>query len=268
MAKRKLAAILVSLSLLVAIPTQAQTVKPQAQPIPLQLKMDNQVVHLMEPLQSYHQRTMISLNDLATLVHGTTSKSNGIFTLTVNSTEIDFDPKSNEIRLGGRGSAWTKIDQGAVQVSGSTVLVPLRFVFENLGYKVAFDQTTRMISIEPKGELDVFKSVKLEELTADEKEFVEENRRVEGIHQKGDLIVIARGEVPNPGHGIEFVEQKGGWEQVSLYVELTKPEPGKMYPQVISYPYLVGKMKLAPYTTVTVVNSKDRTVLFQNKKTK
>lgn len=271
MSKRKLIAVLMSLSLLTAIPVQAQSVQPQAVTQQLKLKLNGQYVQVKAPLQSFKQRTLISLDDLAKLVNGKIGKDNQVYTLTVNTTVFAFDPYSNEIRLGGHGAPWTKVDQGPIQVSRTTLFVPLRVVLEKLGFKVKYDPNTRTIfvsSVEEKGEVDVFKEFKLEELKADEKKFVEEKRRIKGVHQQGDLVVIALGEMPNPGYGIKFVRQLGSWEQVRLFVELTKPEPGKMYPQVISYPYLVGKIKLAPYTTLTVVNESDNMALFDNKDTK
>lgn len=258
MFKRKIAVILASICLFTAIPVQAQTNQ-------VTLKMANQIVNLQQPLQTVNHRTMISLDDLAALVHGKIGKENQIFTLTVNSSVIGFDPHSNEIRIGQHGAPWTKVDQGAIEVSRTSLFVPLRLVLEQLGFQVTYEPATHTVSIDQSGELDVFREVKLEELTAEEKKFVEDNRRIQGVHQLGDLVVIARGEVPNPGHGIQFVKQLGSWEQVRLFVELTRPEPDKMYPQVISYPYLVGKIKLAPYTTLTIVDANTNTILFQNK---
>ncbi|MDD4237921.1 MAG: stalk domain-containing protein [Desulfotomaculaceae bacterium] len=105
-------------------------------------------------------------------------------------------------------------------------------------------------------ELDdqIFTMLPMSSLNDEQKTFFEEVKNVKGVHQQGDLYVIALGDQPNPGYGIEFVKTTLSWEQATVYVRLTKPEPGKMYAQVISYPCLVGKVKLPPYTTISFVD--------------
>lgn len=242
---KKIAALLLCLSLLAIVPAQAQ---PQPTLI---LKKADQQVQLTHPLKTINNRTMISISDAAKLVKGTVGKEKQIVTLTVGSTVFGFDTSTPQIRI---GSTWTKVEQGAI-LENSTVFIPLRWVMEQLAFTVGFDNRTRTISIDQEGELDVFRLIELSSLTDEEKKFVEEKRKTRGVHQQGELVVIALGSVPNPGYGIQFDKQVGSWEQVKVYVKLTTPKPGQMYPQVISYPYLVGKIKLAPYTTLSVIDS-------------
>ena len=69
------------------------------------------------------------------------------------------------------------------------------------------------------------------------------------------MYVIAAGWQPNPGYRIEIVKTETSWEQVTVYVRVTKPNPGDKQIQVISYPYIIGKMNLAPYTSLRFVDA-------------
>ncbi len=251
MFQRKAAAIVLGLSLLMAIPAHAET--------SLNLRMDNRSVQLSAPLQSMNNRTMILLDDLASMLHGTVKQDNRIVTLSVGSTQFGFHPDSPEIRL---GNSWVKVDQGACLIK-NRVYVPLRWVLEHLAFQVNFDTKTRTVLVKGEQDMDEFRPVKLDDLTEAEKQFVLEKRRIKGVHRMGDLVVIARGEVPNPGYGIELAKQSVSWEQVRIFVKLTRPEPGQIYPQVISYPYLAGKINLAPYTTLQVLDADTEKALFQ-----
>lgn len=104
------------------------------------------------------------------------------------------------------------------------------------------------------GERNVFVPVQESTLSGEEKAFIEEVKRTKGIHRKGALCVIALGAQPNPGYGLEIVKTEMSWEQAKVYVKLTRPEPGKMYATVISYPYLVGRVNLPKYTTISFLN--------------
>lgn len=100
----------------------------------------------------------------------------------------------------------------------------------------------------------IFTPVSNSALSIEQKTFIEKVRKTKGVHQEGDLYVIALGEQPNPGYGLEIEKTEMSWEQATVYVKLTKPEPDKMYAAVISYPYLAGKVTLPKYTTIRFVN--------------
>ncbi|MGC5327327.1 stalk domain-containing protein [Brevibacillus sp. SYSU BS000544] len=250
---KKIAALLLCLGMLTAviIPAQAQTT--------MNLQMGGKYVQLTKSLKKINNRTMISIDDAAKLLFGTVKKQNKVVTLTVGSVEFGFDTSAPQIR---KNSTWIKVDQGAILDNG-TVYIPLRWVLEQLSFTVGFNAQTQTITVNSQGKPDEFHLLEMSSLNSDEKKFIEEVRKTRGVHQQGELVVIALGSVPNPGYGIEFDKQKGSWEQVRIFVKLTNPQPGQMYPQVISYPYLVGKIKLAPYTTIEVVDSDTRKTLFQ-----
>lgn len=97
-----------------------------------------------------------------------------------------------------------------------------------------------------------FELVNEENLTDLEKVFVEYAKKNKGVYQFGSLYVIALGAQPNPGYGVKLEKQVQTFEQLHLYVKQTVPEQGMVYPNVISYPYIVGKLYLPPYTTLSV----------------
>jgi len=57
-------------------------------------------------------------------------------------------------------------------------------------------------------------------------------------------VLVARGEVPHPGHGVHIdgisYQKNGESILVQVQASYTKPDPDKMYPQVISYPVAVA----------------------------
>lgn len=97
-----------------------------------------------------------------------------------------------------------------------------------------------------------------------EKEFIEYAKKNKGVHQYGSLYVIALGAQPNPGYGLEFKEQKQTLEQLLLYVEKKYPKLEVAYPAVISYPYIVGRLDIPPYTTLSVLDSNSKKALFES----
>lgn len=97
-----------------------------------------------------------------------------------------------------------------------------------------------------------FELVKEQDLTTLEKIFVEYAKKNKGIYKYGTLYVIALGEQPNPGYGLRLEKQVQTWEQLHLYVKKTVPQEGIVYPAVVTYPYIAGRVNLPPYTTMSV----------------
>lgn len=93
------------------------------------------------------------------------------------------------------------------------------------------------------------------ELTKEERAFVAVAKEHKGVHKYGSLYVIALGPQPSSGYGLHFVRQEQILEQLKIYVKRTFPEPGKMYLDVITYPYIVGRLDLPPYTTLSVLDA-------------
>ena len=99
-----------------------------------------------------------------------------------------------------------------------------------------------------------FTLVNKSELSVEQQLLIEAWKRTKGVYRLDDLYVIAAGPQPNPGYRLEIVKTETSWEQVTVYVQVTKAKLGSQI-QVISYPYIIGKMNLAPYTTLRFVDA-------------
>jgi len=114
-----------------------------------------------------------------------------------------------------------------------------------------FADDTKIISKSPVAS-NQFQLVNQEELSDVEKSFVKIAREHKGVHKFGSLFVIATGPKANSGYGLKLEKQEQLLEHLILYVKETSPEPGKSYLDVITYPYIVGRVSLPPYTTLSV----------------
>lgn len=121
----------------------------------------------------------------------------------------------------------------------------------------------KVIPVSEKKVNPIFTTVSESSLTNDEIAFVEKVKQTKGVHVQGDLYVIARGYAPNPGYGIEITGEKIRSGQAYVYVKLTNPQPGKMYVQMITYPYIVGKVKVPAQTTLTFIDTDTGKPLFE-----
>ena len=70
---------------------------------------------------------------------------------------------------------------------------------------------------------------------------IEQWKRTKGVYRLDDLYVITAGWQPNPGYGLEIVKTETSWEQVTVYVRVTKPNPDDKQIQVISIHILLEK---------------------------
>ncbi|MDZ5471529.1 protease complex subunit PrcB family protein [Bacillus sp. 31A1R] len=100
-----------------------------------------------------------------------------------------------------------------------------------------------------------FESVDETNLSEVEKEFVQLAKQQKGVYQYGSLYVIALGPQPNSGYDLILDKQEQIFEQLKVYVKSTHPEPGYVYTDAIVYPYVIGRLNLPPYTTLTVLDS-------------
>lgn len=227
----------------------------------VQVTLGGESVVLAQELVVYNDRTMIDVEDVAKLINGGVEEEEGVITLIAsNGYQLRYKPGTNQVKT---GREWITIDQGAI-VNEQSSYLPLRWTLEELGYQVKWDEKNRTINVNETKTAGTFVSVAQDALTEEQKAFVEKVKQKQGVHRLGDLYVIARGEVPHPGYGLKIEKQQMSWEQLLVYVRLTEPEEGKMYPQVISYPYVVGKAELPPYTTIQFINAETGKRLFEN----
>lgn len=131
------------------------------------------------------------------------------------------------------------IEKGIKSVTGKTLNTPVKFEF----------------TIEQ--ELDsTFTIVNNSELNNEQKQLIEKWKETKGVYCLDDLYIITAGALPNPSYGLEIVKTETSWEQVKVYVRVTEPkQDGVSYPEVISYPYIIGKLKLPPYTSLLFVDA-------------
>lgn len=117
---------------------------------------------------------------------------------------------------------------------------------------------------EKKNEYLHFTPIEIESLSEAEKAFVEHYKFDQGVYRKGTLYLISLGEKPNPGYGLEFVKNETMWEEERIFVRQLLPEEGMMYPQVIHYPYIIGRLELpSNYMTLNVIDVDTNEDLFQ-----
>jgi hypothetical protein len=108
------------------------------------------------------------------------------------------------------------------------------------------------INAKPPEASNEFQLVDQEKLTDVEKAFVKIAREHKGVHKFGTLYVIAAGPKANLGYGLKYEKQEQLLEHLIIYVKETTPELGKFYADVMSYPCIVGRVNLPPYTTLSV----------------
>jgi hypothetical protein len=251
MKRQKACALLVGLQLLFAVPVSADT--------NVLVTVNGHVTDWKHPTILVNGHTYMSADDLAAAFHGTLKQNSEVVVLQFGDKSLHFKLKTNEVAVSDK---FVKINQGAI-IRGGVVYLPLRWVVEQRGVRLQWDGQNKVVTIVAPEGYDAFKLITADSLSEKEKAFVNEVKKTKGIHKLGDLYVIARGQSPNPGYGLKVVKYEQGWEQMKVYVKLTKPEPGLMYPQVIAYPYLLARVNLPPNTTIQFYDDATNKPLFQ-----
>jgi hypothetical protein len=79
------------------------------------------------------------------------------------------------------------------------------------------------------------------------KDWVEARKNSRGIYEfswlEHDYLLISLGFRPNPGYRIEVTKVGKSDGEITVVVKEELPEPGKMYPQIIIYPYILAEIK-------------------------
>lgn len=208
------------------------------------------------------QRTYVTAEDAAKLLQAQWKVSAGTGELKLaDDLSLTFRLSDGKVAVNGK---WLENGQGA-QVRGGQIYLPLRWMVEQAGGKIAWNAQKKAVEIMAAQHEGGLVLVTADKLTGEEQAYVESVRKEQGIYQKGNLYVIARGESPNPGYGLQVTHTQWSWEQLLVYVKLTKPEPGKLYTQAIAYPYIAAKADLPPYTTVVFLDADTKKPLFAPK---
>ncbi|MBP0725670.1 protease complex subunit PrcB family protein [Bacillus sp. RG28] len=130
-----------------------------------------------------------------------------------------------------------------------------KFVLMILASLCLFSTTPSVFADDAKKQSEIsnqFQLVDQAKLSDVEKAFVKIAREHKGVHKFGTLYVIAAGPKANLGYGLKYEKQEQLLERLIIYVKETTPEPGKAYADVISYPCIIGRVNLPPYTTLSV----------------
>lgn len=197
------------------------------------------------------QRTYVSAEDASKILQAAWSQEGNKGTLKLAGASLVFELDTGKVAVNGNVAP----DAQKAIVRDGTVYLPLRWLAEQAGYRIEWNAEKKAVEIMAAQHEDKFALVDTEKLTAEERAFIESVKGEKGVYNKGDLYVIARGPSPSPGYGLQVVKVQQSWEQLLVYVKLTSPDPDRMYPQVITYPYVVGKAKLPPYTTLVVIDA-------------
>ncbi|MBA4494957.1 protease complex subunit PrcB family protein [Paenactinomyces guangxiensis] len=103
----------------------------------------------------------------------------------------------------------------------------------------------RQRSFEPKFRIISLKEQK--KLPLSVTEWVHERKTVRGVSEyrrnKYSYLMISLGSRPNPGYRLELVKVETGRKETAVFVEEKFPLPGRMYPQVVVYPYLLAEVR-------------------------
>lgn len=155
-----------------------------------------------------------------------------------------------------------------------TTYVPARFVGETVGMNVEWDGSTRTVAIvdvrmesSPVGPSMGHQVITEENsvLPEDVQKWISENKYSEytgSLNSNGHTyILVARGESPNPGYGVEltrvFTQETG----VTVQARYTYPEPDMNYTQVITYPTLLIKIEQTSKKIEFEVSGKNQTTI-------
>ncbi|WP_221038852.1 protease complex subunit PrcB family protein [Gelria sp. Kuro-4] len=146
----------------------------------------------------------------------------------------------------------------ALSLSG-TNYVPLRFVAESLGLKVAWDQATRSIildapagatPVEPEPEKQLpLKKISVTEAPPAVRELAQHSRELELAQTitLGDqtYLLVTRGMKPTGGYGVDIESVVDTGDEIVVKVKYRNPAPGAAVTQVITYPCVLAAIPKA-----------------------
>ncbi|MGG4456155.1 stalk domain-containing protein [Brevibacillus porteri] len=255
---KSILAVALTLQVLAAYPVQA-AVTSTPQTATTAILVNGEQSSLAKAPILVQQRTYVSAEDASRILEGNWKQdaTNGEMKLAKGT--LTFELATGKVALNGKS---LQDGQGAI-VRDKQVYLPLRWMAEQAGHQITWNAEKKAVEIVMAGEESGFTLVNVDKLTEQERTFIDSVKEQQGIHKQGDLYVIARGSSPNPGYGLQVTKVEQSWEQLFVYVKQTQPDPGRMYPQVISYPYLAAKVKLPPYTTIVFLDAETKKPLFE-----
>lgn len=100
-----------------------------------------------------------------------------------------------------------------------------------------------------------YKSEEAKDLAKAEKDFIAEQSKIAGVHRKGDLILVSLGAKNSDGYKMEFVKQEEYFEEVKLYIKITKPKEGESVSAETVYPMITGRISIPKNVTLSVLDA-------------
>ncbi|WP_232699560.1 stalk domain-containing protein [Brevibacillus daliensis] len=236
-----------------------------------QLVVNEKETSLATPLLVIQDHNLIALDDIAKVVNGQITNKTGKYELAANGKVITFQVNQSKIMIDGKE---VPVKQGAI-IHNEKVYVPLRWTLEQLNNTVSWDAKTSMISIDsnntlkpqPNGVGNELQLPDLSSLSTEEQEFIAKVKKDSGVHKLNNMYVLAHGDAPNPGYGLEIFKTDVSTGGLTVYVKQTTPDPNKMYPMVISHPFLVVKVDSAKYPAVNFLDAETGKPLFEKTET-
>lgn len=224
------------------------------------IKLNNQWVQMEVNPFIENNRTLVDIDFIRDELGAEASFSkNGKITVVRGHTELVFESGKNYVKVkknqGGIVLAETLEIDAAPQMAGNEIFVPVRYVAENLGAQVSWDNELRSVIIELEDDLiTVERPIDFEEVVIDgsnEKiqKWHRNNYKTKGLHfledQGSIYVLISAGEKKTAGYSVN-VDSITEVSPMNAYVHATLTyAEGDFVAQAITYPNVVVKFDKA-----------------------
>lgn len=224
------------------------------------IKLNNQWVQMEVNPFIENNRTLVDLDFISEELGAEASFSkDGKITVVKGHTELLFESGKNYVKIqknqGGSVLVETLEIDAAPQLEGEEIFVPVRYVAENLGAEVSWDNELRSVIIELEDDLiTVERPIDFEEVVIDgsnEKlqKWHEANYKTKGLHFLEDqgyiYVLISAGEKMTAGYSVK-IDSITEVSPMNAYVHATLTyAEGDFVAQAITYPNAVVKFEKA-----------------------
>nr|WP_300094819.1 stalk domain-containing protein [Sedimentibacter sp.] len=224
------------------------------------IKLNNQWVQMEVNPFIENDRTLVGLDFIRDELGAEASFSkDGKITVVKEYTELEFQTGKNYVKIqknhGGSVLVETLEIDAAPQMAGNEIFVPVRYVAENLGAEVSWDNSIRSVIIKFDDDLiTVERPISFEEVVIDgsnEKlqKWHEDNYKSRGMHfleDKGWIyVLISAGEKTTAGYSLK-IDSVTEVAPMTAYVHATLTyAEGDFVAQAITYPNAVVKFEKA-----------------------